>query len=311
MRILSKETHLRFMERRRLAFVLSIVLIIVSVGSLATRWLNLGIEFTGGVEIELGYPAAADIERLRGVLVDAGFPEAQVQNFGSARDVIVRMPPADGVGPNELRDSLLSALRADTPQIDLRRADSVGPQIGEELAEDGGLAMIFVLLMIFAYIMFRFQWKFSTGAVAALIHDVILTIGFFSLFQLPFDQSVIAAVLAVIGYSLNDTVVVFDRIRENFLGMRGETSASVIDISINQMLARTIITGVTTLIVLFALLFLGGESVRGFSLALIVGIIVGTYSSIYTASAIALEFGVSAQDLMPPEQDPDGLDELP
>ncbi|MEJ2604160.1 MAG: protein translocase subunit SecF, partial [Gammaproteobacteria bacterium] len=195
--------------------------------------------------------------------------------------------------------------------VELRRVDFVGPQVGRELTEKGGLAMIFTLIMIFAYVMFRFQWRFAAGAVAALVHDVIITLGFFSLFQLPFDLSVLAAILAVIGYSLNDTVVVFDRIRENFLKLRGVEPIEVMNISFNQMLGRTIITGLTTLLVLFALLFLGGEAIGPFSIALIVGIIVGTYSSIYTASTTALELGVSAQDLLPPEKVPDAVDELP
>lgn len=311
MRILSRAPGIRFMARRRLAIAISVVAILVSIGSLATQKLNLGIDFTGGVLLELGYPGPADLDAIRSTLADAGFPEAQVQNFGTATDVLVRLPPREDAQSAEIREELQELLQADGENVDLRRVDFVGPQIGEELQEKGGLAMVFTLLMIFAYVMFRFQWRFAAGAVVALIHDVILTIGIFSLFRLPFDVSVLAAILAVIGYSLNDTVVVFDRIRENFLRLRGETPISVIDISINQMLARTIITGVTTLAVLTALLVLGGPAIRPFSIALIVGIVVGTYSSIYAASATALELGVTAQDLMPPAQDPDAVDELP
>ena len=202
-------------------------------------------------------------------------------------------------------------MAADEPEVDLRRVEFVGPQVGEDLTEQGGLAMIFALMMIFAYVMFRFQWKFAAGAVSALMHDVIITIGFFSLFNFEFDLTVVAAVLAVIGYSLNDTVVAFDRIRENFIKLRGVASHEAMNISINEMLARTIITGVTTLVVLVALLVLGGESVRSFSMALIVGIVIGTYSSIYTAGAIALVLDVNTKDLLPPEKNPDLIDDLP
>lgn len=291
---------------------ISALLVIASLASLATRGLNFGIDFTGGVLLEVGYPQAADLDRIRTLMADAGFAEVQVQRFGAATDVMLRLPPqADGTDPNTIRDSLRNTLAADEPNVDLRRVEFVGPQVGEELTEQGGLAMIFALLLIFGYVMFRFQWKFSLGAVAALAHDVIVTVGFFSFFYLPFDLTVVAAVLAVIGYSLNDTVVAFDRIRENFILLRGVTAEEVMNASINEMLARTIITGVTTLLVLTALLVLGGESVGPFSIALIVGIVAGTYSSIYTASAIALTMGVSAQDLLPPTDESDLVDDMP
>jgi len=311
LKLLPDNTHIDFMGRRWPAIVLSLVLIAVSVGSLAVQRLNFGIDFTGGILLELGYPEAADLARIRGVLTEADFPEAEVTNFGTARDVLVRLPPREGVSGTQVREDLRDVLQADEPGVQLRRVDFVGPQVGEELTEKGGLAMILTPIMIFAYVMFRFQWRFAAGAVAALAHDVIITLGFFSLFQLPFDLSVLAAILAVIGYSLNDTVVVFDRIRENFLKLRGLEPIEVMNTSINQMLGRTIITGLTTLLVLVALLVLGGEAIGPFSVALIVGIIIGTYSSIYTASATALELGVSAQDLMPPEKDPEEVDELP
>ncbi|MFK8053239.1 MAG: protein translocase subunit SecF [Woeseiaceae bacterium] len=311
MRVLSKETHFRFMARRRGAAILSAILIIASFAAIMTRGLNFGIEFTGGVEFEAGYAQPVDVDVVRGQLADAGFADAQVLYFGTEQDVMIRIPPREGSDGTELRQELLDLLQADGSEVQDRSFSVVFPQIGGEVAEAGSLAMIFVLIMIFIYIMLRFQWKFSAGAVAALMHDVIVTVGFFAVFQFQVDGSVIAAVLAVVGYSLNDTVVVFDRIRENFLSTRGETSTEVIDRSINQMLARTIITGLTTLLVLGALLFLGGESVRSFSIALIVGIVVGTYSSIYVASAVALRLGVTAKDLMPPEPDPDEIDEMP
>jgi preprotein translocase subunit SecF len=314
MRLIKEKTSIDFLSvgRRRIALAISAILIVISISSLATNGLNFGIDFTGGVLLEVGYPQDADLDKIRQLMADAGFEDVQVQRFGAATDVLLRLPPqGEGANPNQIRDSLRNTLAADEPNVDLRRVEFVGPQVGEELTEKGGLAMIFALLLIFAYVMFRFQWKFSLGAVAALAHDVIVTIGFFSIFGLPFDLTVVAAVLAVIGYSLNDTVVAFDRIRENFLALRGVSAEEAMNTSINEMLARTIITGLTTLLVLVALLVLGGESVGPFSIALIVGIVVGTYSSIYTASAIALTLKVTPQDLLPPEADSDLADDLP
>ncbi|MEO0363919.1 MAG: protein translocase subunit SecF [Pseudomonadota bacterium] len=311
MRVLSRETHFKFMERRGIAAIVSAALLIASVVALAVNGLNLGIEFTGGVELEAGFSEPTDVEVVRERMEAAGFEDSQVLYFGSRQNIMIRILPREGGDSDALRESMLDVLRPIDPQVKDNQFSVVFPQIGAEVAEAGSLAMIFVLIMIFMYIMFRFQWKFSLGAVAALVHDVILTVGFFALFQFQVDASVIAAVLAVVGYSLNDTVVVFDRIRENFLALRGESPSGVIDRSINQMLARTIITGVTTLLVLTALLVLGGPAVRSFSVALICGIIVGTYSSIYVASAVALRMGVSAKDLMPPEPDESGLDDLP
>jgi preprotein translocase subunit SecF len=275
------------------------------------RGLNFGIDFTGGILLEVGYTEDADVEGIRDDLFEAGFEDAQVQIFGAANDVLVRLPPQVGSDQGAIREQLQATLTAGGKEVELRRVEAVSPQVGSELAEQGGFAMIIVLLLIFAYVMFRFQWKFAAGAVAALAHDVIITIGFFSIFSLPFDLTVVAAVLAVIGYSLNDTVVAFDRIRENFFKLRGVSAEESMNVSINEMLARTIITGLTTLLVLVALLTLGGESIAPFSIALIVGIIVGTYSSIYTASATALLLGVNAQDLIEPVKDPDLIDELP
>ena len=313
MRLIREKTKIDFLSRSRRNFALGIsaILIVFSVASLATRGLDFGIDFTGGVLLEVGYSEAANLEAIRGRLSDAGFADYRVTRFGADTDVQVRLPPQIGVESDAIRDSLRGILAADDPDVDLRRVEFVSAQVGDELTEQGGLAMIFVLLLIFAYVMLRFQWKFAAGAVAALAHDVILTVGFFSMFSISFDLTVVAAVLAVIGYSLNDTVVAFDRIRENFIKLRGISSEKTMNISINEMLARTIITGVTTLLVLTALLLLGGESVAPFSIALIVGVIVGTYSSIYTASAVALLLDVSARDLMPPEADPDLIDDLP
>ncbi len=312
MRLIKEKTSIDFLSgpRRKLALGLSVVMIVVSIGSIMTRGLDFGIDFTGGILLEVGYEQAADLEAIRSNLTDAGFSDAQVMLFGADNDVLVRLPPQDG-NAESIRNELQSTLAVGQDSFDLRRVEFVSPQVGKELTEQGGLAMIFALLMIFAYVMFRFQWKFAFGAVTALVHDVIITIGFFSVFALPFDLTVVAAVLAVIGYSLNDTVVAFDRIRENFFKLRGLEAFESMNISINEMLARTIITGVTTLLVLAALLVLGGESIGPFSIALIVGIIVGTYSSIYTASATALLLDVNAQDLIEPVKDPELLDDLP
>ncbi|MEO0575817.1 MAG: protein translocase subunit SecF [Pseudomonadota bacterium] len=309
MRFITDETHFRFMERRGVAAIVSALLIIGSIVAIVAKGLNFGIEFTGGVELEAGFAEAVDVDDVRLKLADSGYDDAQVLYFGTQRDVMVRIPPQEAEG-GVVREQLLTVLRQIEPEVTARSFSVVYPQIGAEVAEAGSLAMVFVLLMIFIYIMFRFQWRFSMGAVAALVHDVIITVGFFAVFQFQVDASVIAAVLAVVGYSLNDTVVVFDRIRENFLSLRGEEPIGVIDRSINQMLARTIITGITTLLVLAALLVFGGESVHSFSVALIVGIVVGTYSSIYVASAVALRLGVNAKDLLPPEPD-EAIDELP
>jgi len=313
MQFLKKKTNIDFLSlsRRRIALTISVILIIVSLVSLGIRGLNFGIDFTGGILLELGYAEDADIEGIRGELFAAGFEDAQVQLFGAANDVLVRLPPQEGTNQGAIRERLQATLTAGGKDVDLRRIEAVSPQVGSELAEQGSFAMIIALLLIFAYVMFRFQWKFAAGAVAALVHDVIITVGFFSVFSLPFDLTVVAAVLAVIGYSLNDTVVAFDRIRENFFKLRGVASEESMNTSINEMLARTIITGLTTLLVLVALLTLGGESIAPFSIALIVGIVVGTYSSIYTASATALLLGVNAQDLIEPVKDPDLIDDLP
>jgi len=313
MRLIKDKTGIDFLgpARRKIALVVSALVIIASIASLATRGLDFGIDFTGGILLEVGYPQPANLESIRDNLSDAGFSDAQVQRFGTDTDVLVRLPPQEGQNPDDLREELRTTVAAGTSGVELRRVEFVSPQVGGELTERGGLALIIALLLIFVYVMVRFQWKFAAGAVAALAHDVIITVGFFSFFQLPFDLTVVAAVLAVIGYSLNDTVVAFDRIRENFFKLRGVDSAESMNVSINEMLARTLITGLTTLLVLVALLLLGGESIAPFSIALIVGIIVGTYSSIYTASATALLLGVNAQDLLEPVKDPDLIDDLP
>tara|TARA_B110000438_G_scaffold293606_1_gene333746 strand:+ start:1437 stop:2375 length:939 start_codon:yes stop_codon:yes gene_type:complete len=312
MRLIKEKTSINFLgsTRRRFALALSAALVIASLVSLATRGLEFGIDFTGGILLEVGYGESADLVKIRGDLANAGYTGAQVQRFGAEEVVLVRLPPQEG-DVDQIRARLQQVLHAGDQSIVLRRVEFVSPQVGNELAESGALALVFALMLIFIYVMIRFQWKFSAGAVTALAHDAIITVGFFSIFGLPFDLTVVAAVLAVIGYSLNDTVVAFDRIRENFFSLRGMTATESMNISINEMLARTIITGVTTLLVLAALLFLGGESIAPFSIALIVGIVVGTYSSIYTASATALALNVNAQDLIEPIKDASLHDDLP
>jgi preprotein translocase subunit SecF len=303
MQIIRTDTHIDFIGKRRITTVLSIVLILISLVSLATQGLNLGIDFTGGVLLEVGYTEPADLGNIRQRLSGGGFDEALVQNFGTATDVMIRVLPEEGVNSGQVGEKILALLTAGGQSVDLRRVEFVGPQVGEELTERGGLAMLFAIIMILIYIMFRFQWKFAVGSVVALIHDVLIAIGIFSVFQIPFDLSVLAAVLAVIGYSLNDTIVVFDRIRENFRLIRREGAEAIMNLSVNQMLGRTVITSLTTLLVLLALLLMGGEAVRGFAIALIIGIVVGTYSSIYTASAVALVLDVNPEDLSPTKED--------
>ena len=295
-----------FMGRRRAFIAVSVTLMLLSLASLATRGLNFGIDFTGGALIEVGYPDTADLPAVREALAAAGFDDAQVQNFGTARDALIRLRPDESLDGATLGETVMTVLSAADPDVSLRRVEFVGPQVGEDLREQGGLAMLFALLLILAYVAFRFQWKFALGSVAALFHDVLLTLGFFSVLQLPFDLSVLAAVLAVIGYSLNDTIVVFDRIRENFRQVRKGEAADIMNHSINQTLSRTLITSGTTLLVLLALFLLGGEAIRPFSQALIVGVLVGTYSSIYVASATALQLDVSLADLAaPPKREGD------
>ncbi len=312
MRLIRAKTNINFLgpTRRKIALTLSVLFVIASFASLATRGLEFGIDFTGGILLEVGYPQAVSLEAIRNDLTAEGYSDAQVLRFGSDQVVLVRLPPQEG-NADEIRERLRATLLAGGERIDLRRVEFVSPQVGSELAERGALAMVVALMLIFLYVMVRFQWKFSAGAVAALAHDAIVTVGFFSIFGLPFDLTVVAAVLAVIGYSLNDTVVTFDRIRENFFALRGRSAEETMNISVNEMLARTLITGLTTLLVLVALLLLGGEAIAPFSIALIVGIVVGTYSSIYTASATALALKVSAQDLIAPVKDPSLVDDLP
>lgn len=299
MQLFKGKLAIDFMGKRNFALIFSVVLVITSITSLATRGLNFGIDFTGGTLVEVGYAQAVDLADVRNALATARYEQAQVQHFGAASDVLIRIPPQAGKESAQISEDVLAALKKQAPGVDMRRVEFVGPQVGEELTEQGGLAMIYALIGILIYIVVRFQWRFAPGAVIALVHDVLITMGVFSWFQLDFNLTVLAALLAVIGYSLNDTIVVFDRIRENFRRVRKSTAYDIMNLSINQTISRTLMTSVTTLLVLVSLFVFGGEVIHAFSLALIVGVLIGTYSSIFVASTTALALGVSKADLMP------------
>ncbi len=303
MEFFKTDTHIDFMGKRRLMAILLAALIVISLGSLFVRGLALGLDFTGGTLIEVGYAAPVDLVDVREALTQGGFGDAVVQHFGTPREVMVRLAPRAGEDSAELSTRVLVALQQASPNtVDMRRVEYVGAQVGDELTEQGGLAMLFALIGILIYVALRFEWRLSLGAVLATVHDTVFTLGFFSLFQIEFDLTVMAAVLAVIGYSLNDTIVVFDRIRENFRRMRTGTVADLMNVSINQTLSRTIMTSGTTMLVVVALFIFGGQVVHGFALALIVGILIGTVSSIYVASPLALWLGVTRANLAPVKQ---------
>ncbi len=312
MKFLNHKTHIDFMGRSKLALIFSTVLIIASITSLVVRGLNFGLDFTGGTLIEVGYPKAPVISDVRDNLAAAGF-ESVVQTFGAATDIVVRIPPSENEESNaELSTRVLAALSQGVEgEIEMRRVEFVGPQVGEELTEQGILAVIYAMVGVFLYVMFRFQWRFSVGAVTALVHDVIISMGVLSFVQIEFDLTVVAALLAVVGYSLNDTIVLFDRIRENFPRYRKQQPVEVVNTSINETLARTLMTSTTTLLVLFALFFFGGEIIHGFAFTLITGVVIGTYSSIYVASTMLLVLGVSKTDLMPVEKEGVAFDNTP
>lgn len=288
-----------FMSKRKLAMVFSLLVMAVSIGSIATKGLNLGIDFTGGYLIEAGYQEDVNLDKIRDSLAAAEFSDAQVQNFGSSKDIIVRIAPRTDINKATIGDNILEVLKTTSDQgVEMRRVEFVGPQVGSELRDDGGIALLVALGGILIYISFRFQLKSAVGAILALVHDVVITIGAFSLTQIEFDLSVLAAVLAVIGYSLNDTVVVLDRIRETFRNVRKTSPEDILNLSINQTIARTLVTSLTTLLVLLALFFFGGEIIHAFALALIIGVIVGTYSSIYIASSTLMILKIHKQDFL-------------
>ena len=297
MEFFHKVTTYPFMHTRRMWYGVSTVAIIASAALLFWHGLNLGIDFTGGVVLEFQYPQKADLEKTRATL-EGKFTHPQVQNFGDDRTVAVRLLPQANQDVNAVSKAVTEELQKVDPQVKLQRAEVVGPQVGQELTNQGGLAILFTFILIGLYTWFRFQWKMGISAIIATLHDPMIILGFFAVTQITFDLAVLAAILAVIGYSLNDTVVVFDRVRENFHKTRRATSEEVMDASINQTLSRTIITSGATLLVVVVLLIMGGETLRGFSWALTIGIIVGTYSSIYVAGALALDMKLSARDLM-------------
>lgn len=304
MKLFAKTPNFNFMGKRNIALTVSAILLIVALASLFSRGLNFGLDFSGGTLIELGYTQPVDLTEARAALEKGGITGAVVQHFGTSQDILVRLAPREGENDADLSTRVMAVLQKETnDQIDLRRVEFVGPQVGEELAEDGGLAVLYALICIFIYVFFRFEWRFAVGSVLALFHDVLITLGVFSILQLDFDLTVLAACLAVIGYSLNDTIVVFDRIRENFRKMRKGTSVEIANSSLNQTLSRTLMTSLTTLLVLTALFVVGGEIIHGFATALIIGVVVGTYSSIYIASSAAIMLGVSKADLMPVQKE--------
>jgi preprotein translocase subunit SecF len=328
MQFLNKKTHIDFFSKRKLTLALSVALMIISIVALAMRSLNFGIDFTGGTLVEVGYSNAVKIDTVRDALAEAGINDAIVQHFGTAKDVMIRLPVTDRENAVGVSGDIMLTLRTATGEtlagnvegqdktqqcvksgqtgacdVQMRRVEFVGPQVGDELANQGGLAMIYALIGILIYVAARFKWQFSISSVVALVHDVIITLGAFAVFQFDFSLSVLAAVLAVIGYSLNDTIVVFDRIRENFRKMRKGDRFQVVNAAINDTLPRTILTSMTTLFVVLTLLIFGGEALRGFSIALMIGVVVGTYSSIFVASPSVLALGIQREDLLEVEKD--------
>lgn len=307
MKFFARVPSIDFMAQRKAGLVVSLALTLAAAVLLATRGLNFGIDFTGGVLVEVVYPQSVELEDVRKHLGDAGYHNAVAQYFGGTSNVLIRLPPAENSSSAEVSGRVLEALGAG---VELRRIEFVGPQVGEELAEQGSLALLMAFIGIFVYIMFRFEWKFSAGAVAALVHDALMALGFLSLAQVEFDITTLAAILALIGYSNNETVVIFDRVRENLINLRRMEIMEVVNLSVNQTLLRSIITHLTTLLVCMSLYWLGGPSVHSFSVTLIVGVIVATYSSIYVSTSAAVALGVSREDLLPPKLD-EGIDKNP
>ena len=301
--------NINFMRFRKIAITISLILFAGSIGSIFTKGLSLGLDFSGGTLVEIQYEDSEDLQEIRGVLSENGYEDFQVVNFGSSLDVLIKI--ADQPGNSSLGDQIFALLSSNDFEGELKRIEFVGPQIGSELRDQGGLGMLVALGMILLYVAFRFQYKFALGAVAALGHDVIIILGLFSIFAWDFDLSVLAALLAVIGYSLNDSIVVSDRIRENFRSERALGSEDLINLSLNQTLSRTVITSLTTLLVLFALFFFGGEAVRGFSLGLIIGVLIGTYSSLYIVTTILISLNLSQEDMAVPDVEGAEFDDMP
>ncbi|WP_260259717.1 protein translocase subunit SecF [Vibrio intestinalis] len=312
--ILKAESTIDFLRWSKFAFVFSLLMIGASIFTLSTKWLNWGLDFTGGTLIEVGFEQPANLEEIRTALQAEGFGDATVQNFGSAREVMVRLRPRDDMSGETLGNQIINAIKQGTGEsVEMRRIEFVGPNVGDELTEAGGLAILVSLICILIYVSVRFEWRLAAGAVMALAHDIIITLGVFSIMQIEVDLTIVAALLTVVGYSLNDTIVVFDRIRENFRRMRKGEPAEVINSAVTQTLSRTLITSGTTLFVVIALFTQGGAMIHGFATALLLGITVGTYSSIYVASALAWRLGITKEHLMPPQVEKEGaeFDEMP
>lgn len=301
--------NINFMRLRKIAITISVVLFFSSIGSIFMKGLSLGLDFSGGTLVEIQYEDSVNLEEIRNVLSENGYEDFQVVNYGSSLDVLIKI--ADQPGNSSLGDQIFTLLSSNEFEGELKRIEFVGPQIGSELRDQGGLGMLVALGMILLYVAFRFQYKFALGAVAALGHDVVIILGLFSIFAWDFDLSVLAALLAVIGYSLNDSIVVSDRIRENFRSERALSSEELINLSLNQTLSRTIITSFTTLLVLFALFFFGGDAVRGFSLGLIIGVLIGTYSSLYIVTTILISLNLSQEDMAIPDVEGAEFDDMP
>ena len=301
--------NINFMRFRKIAITISLVMFVGSIGSIFMKGLSLGLDFSGGTLVEIQYEDSVNLQEIRGVLSENGYEDFQVVNFGSSLDVLIKI--ADQPGNSSLGDQIFTLLSSNSFEGELKRIEFVGPQIGSELRDQGGLGMLVALGMILLYVAFRFQYKFALGAVAALGHDVVIILGLFSIFAWDFDLSVLAALLAVIGYSLNDSIVVSDRIRENFRSERALDSEDLINLSLNQTLSRTVITSLTTLLVLFALFFFGGDAVRGFSLGLIIGVLIGTYSSLYIVTTILISLNLSQEDMAIPDVEGAEFDDMP
>jgi preprotein translocase subunit SecF len=311
MEFFKKKTRINFMGQRRRWYAVSAALVSASLVLLLVRGLNLGIDFTGGVVMEVSFPQAANLDKVRSSLAQKGYGDAVVQSFGTSRDVLVRLLPEEGKNVNAVSQDVLAAIKAYDGSAELRRTEVVGAQVGAELAEQGAMAALFAFLMIMGYVALRFQWKLGVGSIVAALHDPIIILGIFAATQMTFDLPALAAILAVVGYSLNDTVVVFDRIRERFILTRKGTPEEIVNLAINETLSRTLMTSVTTMIAVLSLLFIAGDMLRGFSVALTIGIIVGTYSSIYIASSIALDLKLTARDLLPVQKEKDTVDDMP
>lgn len=308
---MTAERHIDFLSKRKLAYFFSGTLFLISLISFFVKGLDLGIDFTGGSVYEMHYNQSVDIDKMRSTLEQQGFADANLQNFGSSQDILIRLKPIENISQKELSEKVLSVANSSQAQAgDLRRVEFVGPQVGDELINDGGLALFFAFVGVMVYVSIRFEWKLSVGAIAALFHDTIITMGFFSVFGWEFDMTVLSAILALIGYSINDTIVVYDRIRETVRTSRREPIADITNRALNDTLSRTILTSLTVFLTLLALAFLGGKTIHGFAIAMLIGVIKGTYSSIYIASSLALSLGLTREDLMPPEKD-ETVDQLP